>query len=157
MKKSKRIMYCVLVICVILIFTSCKGKEENKFNSEETITKSIITQFGDKMVISTKYGDISYPYAFSDVIKVNELDEGKSFVFIVATNDFSSEIYKICFEADEGTYLGKTLEEKTVSIKVYDVPEEIREDSLTTFYAAQETLNDVIASIYEWEGFVAAE
>ena len=161
MRKIKKNVLSIIVLTLFLIATACSKKEivvENNSGIEDVSNEIIIEANNtDEVFVNTKYGDIKYPYAFSDVIKVQEMDDGNSYLLVAETEEFSAEIYSVCFAAKDGVYVGKTSSNVTVSLEVYDTPEEIDENLMNTFYAAQETLNDVIISIYEWDGFEAAE
>ena len=122
------------------------------------ITSSV--QDGDRMLVSTTYGTVYYSAAFSDMIYVEAGNHGNytQLDFKVVINGETKPIYSLLFERNSGIPVG-TL---TVNGNRYMVtavihsPEGVGEADRLSFYAAQETFNDVMNSLAENSGFVPA-
>ena len=112
--------------------------------------------------IETSYADLEIPYAFSDLVSVERV-EGENFdsyVFSANLEDRSVEVYAINFvrgeDAMPGEYFGtlKTADgDVQVTFTAADPDESLQGEDLEAFYSAQETINDVFASIQATEGF----
>lgn len=120
-----------------------------------------VTEQGDTVIVTTTYGTVKYPYAFSDLISV----EAETFE-THAVLKFSAEIegekhklYTLIFNGEEGMPVGTLLmdgESYTVTALFHDAAG-ISDDNMVTFYAAQEAFNDVVNSLSENEGFTAED
>ena len=161
MNKMKKSYIAVLTIALAFMVAACSGGQGTNPNSNSIATEDnvTITHVEDRMLIQTAYGEIAYPYAFSDVIKVNtkKINAVTEYIFVLVTDDFSEELYTVSFGEGKGVLIGKTSENVEVYMEAYLTEKPLSEDTETTFYAAQETINDVIASIYTWEDFIPAE
>ena len=116
---------------------------------EELIIHSV-TEQGEWMCVSTSYGDFSYPFAYSDLMVINTISEETYVAFAMCANIGSIEgVYNIWINQAIGTYAGVlTLEGKTYPVYVEFIAprQDLDESALPSFYAAQETLNDVLRS-----------
>ena len=119
---------------------------------------------GDAVVVSTTYGSVRYPFAFSDLIHfVAENDADHAMLeFTADIDDVEAPLYTIVFNGQEGILLGSmsipdSEEPVPVYAELHAPEEELEEGDLATFYAAQETFNDVVVSLGENEGFMPAE
>lgn len=106
----------------------------------------------DAMYVTTSYINFTYPYAFSDLLVIEEVNEESCVgltvsVFLQGRNE---KTYTIWINSDRGMPVGALHRgEKTyrVSMEMYDPRENMSEVYLSTFYAVQETLNDVLQSM----------
>ena len=157
MKKIKK--YIILLTCCLL-FTACvegKGSQSenvisgNEQQSEYTVD---LKQEGEYMVIETQYGEIRYPYAFFDIIAVKkvERDGVLELKFDFETEDCSEEMYVLTIGTENGTKIG-AVKDTDIFVHVYEQKTKLNDDNQKSFFAAQETVNDVIASVYQWENF----
>ena len=126
----------------------------------ELLVESVEEQ-GEMMLVTTTYGTVKYPYAFSDLMIV----EGKTYEDY-AQLEFSAEIdeamfklYTLTFNGEEGIPVG-TLQDGdkayAVTAQFHDFGE-ADNDTTITLSALQETFNDVINSLSENKGFTAAD
>ena len=116
---------------------------------------------GENVIVATTYGTVKYPYAFSDLVIV----EAETFMNHAAL-EFKAEIdgqeyklYTLLFNGEEGMPVGKLLvdgETYVVTALFHDVTE-LSGDNLVTFYAVQETFNDVVNSLADNGGFTAED
>lgn len=112
----------------------------------------------DAVVVTTSLVTLKLPFAFGDLIAVEEqstLDWGK-LAFSLRSGDTQWPLYTLFFGEGEGYYLG-TLTTEAGEVEVYgalhSISEELAESQTASFYAAQETFNDVVDSLEEWPGF----
>lgn len=118
---------------------------------EEMIMYTVEEQ-GDKVCVTTSYGDFSYPYAFSDLIVIEPVTEENcvGLAFSAYIEGKCEPVYTLWINGSRGVSAGTLhLEDKSfsVTIEMMDAREDLNADYLTTFYAVQETLNDVIQSM----------
>lgn len=118
---------------------------------EQMVIHSIEEQ-GELVRINTSYGTVSYPFAYSDLITVDPVTEtGRvGLAFQVNLNGNLVPIYTLWIHGDAGVICG-LLDINGVTYPVrmefMSVPENLDQGHLLTFYAAQETVNDVITSL----------
>lgn len=121
-----------------------------------------IERDGEQMVITTSYCVLKYPFAFSDALRVEaeNTDSGSTLAFSVVIGEEAYLVYALYFGGNEGTLLGSvTLD--GVSVSVYGefavIPESLPEAGTATYYAVQETFNDIAASLRENAHFTPAD
>lgn len=131
------------------------------FQPEEVVlTVETINEQGDAVVVKTSYCEVKYPFAFADLIQVQA--EGEKLDFVLKLSGEEYPLFAICFGEGEGIPLGTlAVDGKAEPVAVWaqiGAPNEAAlGDSVSTYYAAQESFNDVLASLMENEGFTAAE
>ncbi len=118
----------------------------------------------DDILIKTSYGDMRFPYSFSDIIRVDAVsnDTTKALEFSVDLADAVYPIYTISFTDPEGMCIGSLLlpEERKpyyVTVTLHAPDETLQGDDLLTFQAAQETFNDIWVSMMDNDGFTPIE
>lgn len=116
-----------------------------------------VTESGDWVTVKTSLITFRYPFAFSDIIEVEPFNSG-----VVSELRFYSKIdgkrilnYSILFNGSKGVPCGtlKNKEETPVSVEFEEAPKKLSDDWLNTFYAVQETFNDVLKSMEESKNF----
>ena len=119
---------------------------------------------GETMVVDTSYGEVKYPYAFSDLIGVEALNQGNqtALTFTARINGQAENLYSIWFNGADGLAAGSMdLQDGeapvTVTLVIYSPGAHLSGDYLTTFYATQETVNDVLSSLKENGNYTPAE
>ena len=128
----------------------------------ELIVNSMQEQ-GDTVVVETSYVNVKYSAEFADVINVSVVKKNNCFglAFVFESDDVRAPLYTIMFNADEGNVVGTLkLNNQTNNVNVSAIlyePMDLNEVYQTTFYAAQETFNDVIVSLEENENYVAVD
>lgn len=174
---KKRNAMIVLVMVMVLLCGCGKEPAETMATTEAVETTQAATEAaplqeltvlsteeqGDMMVVTTSFGQVKYPFAFGDLIQVKAVTDGG-----VAALEFSALIsgeeypaYAIRFGSGEGIVLGTLevpgeAEVRMVSAEIYPADAALG-DKANTFYAVQESFNDVVASLSENQGFVKAE
>lgn len=118
---------------------------------EKMVMHSVEEQ-GDLVYVKTTYGDFSYPYAFSDLVAMEPVNEENcvGLAFSAYIEEKSEPVYTLWINSDRGMTAGTLrVEDKTygVTIEIMDARTDLNEDYLSTFYAVQETLNDVLLSM----------
>ena len=119
---------------------------------------------GEWVVVKTTYGSFKYPFAFSDliVIEAADLERSAQLRFFMKMDDNNVPIYTIHYNSGEGSLCGTLklsdgAESIPVTVVLADKPEDLSEDWRLTFYATQETFNDVLFSMAEDKNFSIAE
>ena len=127
-------------------------------SSKDGLSIMSLTEDGDWIVVETSYGVVRYPFAFSDVIEVEAFNEGETSQLRFYTKIEGEKIknYTIHYNADDiGTAFG-TLKQKNeipLSVVFEEFPEDCSEEWMSTFYAVQETFNDILKSMQEDKNF----
>ena len=120
-----------------------------------------VTEENDTVLVETTYGTVRYPYAFSDILSVESENRGDHAVleFNAAIDGETHKLYTLYFNSEEGMPVGiLRIDNKTyvVSAEFHDA-NGISDLNMATFYAAQETFNDVVNSLSENENFKAGD
>ena len=122
-----------------------------------------VEEQADVVVVTTNYCEIKYPYAFSDLVKVEAVnDDGiMSLLFVAQIEESKIKLYELFLGGEKGMHIGSlTLSQGQGPVDVYAVIYEadanVNADNRITFIAAQETFNDVMVSLMENENFVPA-
>lgn len=143
--------------------TQPSGGEESTPGSHLELRVESLEEVEDQVIVKTSYCEVRYPFAFSDVILVTAENQPESarLLFCASVNDAEYPMFSIIFGGTEGIPVGTlTLDDGTVlsvTAQVFAADESLEPDTLHTFYAAQETLNDVISSLMDVKGFVPAQ
>lgn len=161
MPKNKFIVICcalalvlVLLIVAALLITH-KDPEDDSTQSTEPLEKMVlhsVQEQGDVVYVTTSYGDFSYPFAFSDLIAMEPVNQGNCVgINFSAYIEGNSELaYTLWINGDRGMTAGSLRvgdQAYGVTLEIVDPREDLNEKYLSTFYAVQETLNDVLLSM----------
>jgi hypothetical protein len=159
----------VALVCVVIGMDNKEKPEDRETSSAVASTvpvkKLVVEQMdeqGDMVILTTNYGVIKYPYAFSDLIHI----ETETFDYH-AQMDFSAQIngkvvrlYTLLFNSGEGIPVG-TLQvdgvDYSVTALLHEIDDSVSDENRITFFAAQETFNEVVTSLGENEGFTTAQ
>lgn len=117
------------------------------------LTIDAIVEQEDMMLVRTSYCTLKYPYAFSDVIELTT--DATDLNFFANINDTQELLFTLCFYSTDGISVGNLERDGVmipVSVKIYDT-QQLEGESLTTYLAAQETLNEILSSLEENENF----
>lgn len=116
---------------------------------KELIIQSV-TEEGALVLVTTTYGNFSYPFAYSDLMVINTISEDEYVAFSMCANIGDVEpVYNIWINHAVGTYAGVlTVDGETYPVYVEFIAprENLDSGDLQSFFAAQETLNDVFLS-----------
>ena len=123
-----------------------------------------IEELGNEVVaVTTNYCQVQYPYAFSDMVKVEAVNEENktALQFFALINGVNYKIYEIIFDGQGDLKIGTlSLEEGVRSVEVratiYGPDPNLDENARLAFNAARETFNDVAMSLYENANFIPA-
>ena len=133
-------------------------------NGPQSLPELVVNSVGEQgewVVVSTSYCSFRYPTAYSDLIymEAKMLDGYAVVEFTTYIDGEQYPLYTLLFNGDEGIPLG-TLRVGSVRCQVtaviHKIDAAIPEGWVTTFYAAQETFNDVVFSLEENDGFIPA-
>lgn len=152
-----------LVIAACLVFggTNQPGEQAPETRGAmPELTVGQASRSGQSWVVETSYLDVAYPYAFSDYIVVQAVNEKNAVAldFLVKTSTMEEKLYTIWFNQEAGEKVG-TFDPRdgqgsvAVSVSFYSLPAGLSEDDKATFKATQETVNDVLASMKEDPAF----
>lgn len=161
----------VVVIAAICLIVGLSGKGDDgpvAYDPDrgplKELTVGELTRQGETMVGKTSYLAFEYPYAFSDLIGVTAIndDHQTALAFYAKIDGLDRPLYTIWFNGSEGQTAG-TLDlqdgQKPVLVTVvfHKPAQELSQDGRTTFFATQETVNDVLVSIQKDQHFVMME
>ena len=174
MKKRKLILAALAFCAAVTMFASagCDKKDPPPHDStEDTEQQTPVTpeekHFPELQILSTTesnswvtvettYGTFRYPFAFSDLItvKADSNDSSASLQFTADVDGEMTVIYTIYYNEENGHPCGtlKLAEDEDpiiVSVVFAELPADMPEASKPTFFATQETFNDVLTSMKE--------
>lgn len=117
-----------------------------------------VSEKGDRIVVTTTYCTVSYPVAFEELIEVEvrTQEDCAQITFYSTIDGKRTALYELLFNSREGVPLGYLQVEEdvyTVYARFYE-PEGLSKDGVSTFYAVQETFNDVAMSLEDNAGFL---
>jgi len=117
--------------------------------------------------VETTYGTFRYPAAFSDIVKVEGVtgEASAELKVLLVTDEGDLPVYTLYYNNEENSTaipcgklkLDSETEEMLISVVFENAPEDLSADWQSTFYAVQETFNDVIFSMEEDSRFTAAD
>ncbi len=123
-----------------------------------------IEERGEWMLVETTYGFFRYPIAFADLLAPEVIDQGSSarVQFVAQMAEESLVIYTLHYNEAVGKHCGTLqLSPDTEKVPVYvefaEESDAIPSDWIDTFYALQETFNDVLLSMAEDSRFVTVK
>lgn len=121
-----------------------------------------IERDGEQMVITTSYGVLKYPFAFSDLLRVEaeNTGSGSTLAFSVVIGEETYPVYALHFGGSEGMLLGSvTVDGATASVyaEFAEKPDSLLDADAVTYQAVQETFNDIAASLRENGHFTPAD
>lgn len=180
--RSRRFTEIMVFVCVVAVFgamvavyfigrghgipkpPSTSGSEETTYVEPPALELLSVSERGEWMLVETTYGFFRYPTAFSDFLAPEVIDQGTSarLQFIAQIAEQSLVVYTIHYNEVTGNRCGTLkLSADTKEIPVYvsfsEANDAIPADWLDTFYAVQETFNDVLSSMAEDSRFVREE
>lgn len=155
-----------LIIAACLIFGGGEAEETKDGPQGRTSMPELTVgegqRSGQSWVVETSYLNVTLPYAFSDYIDVTAVNEdiAAALDFRVKTSTMEEKLYTLWFGGTAGEQVGSFdpgdgQGRVPVMVVFYDLPAGLSEDDQGTFKAAQETVNDVLASLTEAPGFRA--
>ena len=119
---------------------------------------------GETMVVDTSYLPVEFPYAFSDLIRIHPINQDHqtalSFCALIAGEE--QELFTIWFNGKDGQMVG-TFDLKDgkkpvpVTLVFYSPDASLQGDDRVTFFATQETVNDVLNAMKLQDGFTYFE
>lgn len=133
--------------------TAQNEQQTDGAQSPETEFSANTAEEENLVLVTTQYGTVTYPAAFSDVIQIRtEMCNNVAVLkFEAQLDNAQAALFDICYGEMDGDPLTQIVQEDGTVIKVYmevyQPPVGLNEDDINTFYAAQEVLNDVLASM----------
>lgn len=119
---------------------------------------------GALVAVQTSYCTVSYPYAFSDLMKLSCREENGAeyLVFSAAVSGSEYPLFYLCFGEDTGMRMGQLVLPVTgntvpLYAGLYPLGDSVPESDRAACLAVQECINDVIASLGENGNFTPAE
>lgn len=175
MNTKRKGILAALAVCaavIMLVAAGCDQKDPPPLDSSENTEqntpvtpeetglpelKILSTAETNQWVsVETTYGTFRYPFAFSDLITVQATgtDVSASLQFTADVDGEMTVIYTIYYNEEKGQPCGtlKLMEGEdpiSVSVEFTELPADMPEVSKPTFFATQETFNDVLASMKE--------
>lgn len=165
MDRKNVLRAAALLALFVLLLTGC-GRKQNAvldLNADLQLIDQTEDQKAQVVVISTSYGTVKYPFAFSDLIRVYaENQEDRAVLkFCAWLNNTEYPLYSLIFDGDEGFPVGELTRKDgtaiSVTVQFFEADPAMDADEMQSFYAVQETVNDVIQSLAENKHFTAAQ
>lgn len=160
----------VLAVLVAVVFLlPGKGDELPRAHDPERgplkeLTVQSQERQGETMVVDTSYLPVEYPYAFSDLIQVEAINQGNqtALAFYAMIAGESRELYTLWFNGKDGQTVGAfDLQDGekpvVVTLAFYNPDAELEGDDRITFFATQETINDVLSAMKQDKNFTTYE
>lgn len=158
-KFNKNLIWIAGAAAVLLIVAVCllmgndtEDRSDPISGPMEKMVIHSVEEQGKLVCVKTSYGDFSYPFAFSDLVVMEPVNEesyvGLAFSAYIGGN--CEPVYTLWINSDRGMTAGTLrVEDKTysVTLEIMDAREDLDANSLSTFNAVQETLNDVLQSL----------
>lgn len=165
---------CVLAAAIVVVgvwigVLLCGGTEpgdipDQTFPGEalKELTVNAVLEQGNQVRVETSYGTVCFPFAFSDVIQVEAKNLGSvtALCFYADLHSSTHQLFTLWFNREEHIPLGDLImdgKEVSVTAELFEAPSKLGQGEQNTFLAAQECFNDVVASLYEVEGFTPAQ
>jgi len=170
--RNKRLLNILVIACVLSVLGTvialCVNRRERPSpapSAEQVVPLKLlsIAEHGEWMVAETNYGSFRYPAAFADILAPEVIAHATSseLQFIAQIADQSLVAYSIRYNERIGDRCGTLrLSDAVEDIPVYvefAEPTGIPDDWLDTFYAVQETFNDVLDSMAQDSRFTREE
>lgn len=145
----------LVIAACIFVFTlagGCAGEQPQTPRGDlKELTVGEFVRDQETMVVHTSYLDVAFPYAFSDLIGVEAINQqtATALTFTATINKQTYQLYTLWFNSSAGTPAGSFdmedgFEPVTVSVVFYEPDKALEEDDRITFFATQETINDVL-------------
>lgn len=157
------VLLLLITVLMALILVQRFGERraaENNMPMKELVIQST-TEQEDTVIVSTTYGTLRYPFAFSDimVVEAKTFEDYAMLEFRAVIDDAEFMLYALYFNGKEGIPVGTLQVDGNIYVITSQLytEENISDDDMVTFYAAQETCNDVLSSLAENQGFTAAK
>ena len=181
-KKSRRLLiFCGILLTILIALLAVvvilqRNTAHNKPDTSTPVASSpdigyegemlsllveSVEERGDVVVVKTTYCTLEYPFAFSDLIRIetNGFGNYAQMVFSAYVGEEEVKLYTLYFNRAAGIPLGNLMVdgvEYTVTAEIHDLVY-ANEDNRLTYQAAQETFNDVAMSLEGNENFRAAQ
>lgn len=158
----------VVLGAALLIAVVCLSKDKMPGDSTGIIHSEVkellvqnVTKQDNMVLVETTYGTVRYPFAFSDIMSVEAENHGNyaALEFSAMIDGETYKLYTLYFNSEDGVPVGTLRydsETYVVTAEFHDASG-ISDLNMVTFYAAQETFNDVINSLSENENFRAED
>lgn len=180
MKKNKtiggvfRIAVSVMLALSVLLIAGCKQKETVQTDPPQTNEGTTMTEPTNPpleiletkeedtdILVKTSYCVLKYPFAFSDMVKITVMQED-SLLFAAIPGEEEVPAFALRFGVPAGIPVGTLQlpvngESISVGIDLFTIPDSLAEEHHSSFYAVQEIINDLIASLEENAQFTPAE
>ena len=153
---KKRNLVVLLILILLLSVTACSERiepvQEADYQSADDLE---FAQPEEELLppveIKMPAYELTYAGELKDVILTKETDDGAGLAFSVKLSSGEVPIFTLRYNTDEGelvTVLENAEGERIpVAFEMAVMPEDLREEDANTFYAAQEAVNDIVASL----------
>lgn len=163
-----------LLVTLLLVMDHGQGPAQPQSSSGTESTPDVQTGIGDQLeiqrieeqgdvvVVTTNYCRVTYPYAFSDLVQVEQInsDEKVALRFYAVVSGKRMELYELVFGGEGSAPLGMLIlngKALPLTANFYKPAADISENDRIAFVAAQETFNDVALSLEDNAHFTPAE
>lgn len=148
--KGVRMVFVIaMIVLLVLSVTACSAKQEEVYNygSVEEVEPEPLPPIQIEM---PDY-ELAYSGELEDQIIVEETEDQSGLAFSVKLSTGEVSIFTLHYNSEEGdlvTVLDAADGERVpVAFEMAEVPENLSEDDLSTFYLAQEAVNEIVESL----------
>ena len=172
-KLNWALIVALLAVVLVLLIVLVAGLDNGKLSAEterepgqatsEPVSGGLevlsIQEQDAQVIVTTSYCVVKYPYAFSDLVQVETInqDEKASLRFYTVLDETKLYLYELVFDGTGSIPLGTiTVGQKVmgVSAVIHQPGATLEGDVRVAFVAAQETFNDVVLSLKDNSNYV---
>lgn len=158
-KQMKQLIIVLTVILAVLIGVAVllgqRSPEAPTIEGFDTSNGMLLSMEEEEewIVVNTEYGTIRYPFAYEDMIRIKPVKEAAygAMEFYAQLPSGTYPIYTIWFGKEQGSPLGMIANKDGTYVdaflEIFEPAKKLKDSDLTSFYAAQETVNDVLGSL----------
>ncbi len=139
--------------------TDVSADTQNVQSENNGLSIMSLKEDGEWIVLNTSFLTLRYPFAFSDIIEAEAYNDesGSQLRFYSVLDEKKVLNFIIHFNSNEGVLCGtlKLEQDIPVTVEFEEFPKKLSDDWQSTFYAVQETFNDVLDSMKDNDNFSA--
>ena len=146
----------VLVVTVVVTLTGFDPSQEEIAEKLAVVPDDSVImsthEKDDRVIVSTVYGNLNYPFAYSDLLQIVPVTDegGVALEFYGKLEHGNYLLYTLWLGKEQGKPVGTVFHRNGDAVNVYlemaKKPWRTKHSDENSFYAAQETVNDILRS-----------
>lgn len=152
MKRNKKKMngkFQIIMLMALIVMLLCACSKIPGDDVDPTVSTEQETQ--PPVQVAMPDYEFTYSGVMANVIAIKELEDSNNLEFTVKTSQEEFTIFIMHFNTEGGDLVEFLTDSKgnkvPVSFEMMPVPEGLKDDDKLLFYQAQESVNDIVASI----------